>query len=506
MIRTRLARSHGDDGVALVAAMGVALIGILVASLVIAQTITASNDSGRDRLRTTEIHSAEAAIDATMAQLETESPCTIDPQNFGNGTQATDVTIDIQYFNDASTTPIACPVGGTPAASPNRATVRATSVGERDSVGLNPERTLEASLALEPRNGLSADAAIFSAAKITVGAGFTLSPQLLDQDADVWVDGGDWDCGAGTTINGSLIVPDGAVNFNNAKCHVGGDVWAQNGFTNSGGESDATYAVDRNLTVRSGNLEAGAVLNVGGDILVGGSKLGSKTATAVGSSKYNVGAYAIPDRVPVGMPVINYTPSDWAGFAISDQNNLANLIGSQYTVNPAGMTKLENCEYLGNIKTISGAVQLPSTDTLYDLQGCSGGFQSNQGFEFALNADTVFFVNDFASKGTMRFFSGDGQPHKLWVIVPYSTSTGSITMQIPITINPPIESFWYAPGTVTVQTASSLIGQVYGGDVTINTASDFVFTNVGVPGVDLVSAAQSSSGFVVELLYKREVS
>jgi len=505
MIRTRLTRSQSDEGVALVAAMGVALIGILVASLVIAQTITASNDSGRDRLRTTEIHSAEAAIDATMARLETESPCTIDSLDFGNGTQATDVTIDIQYFNDASTAPIACPVGGTPAASPNRATVRATSVGELDSVGLNPERTLEASLSLEPRNDLSADAAIFSAADITVGSGFTLSPQLLDQDADVWVDGGDWDCGAGSTITGSLIVPDGEVVFKNAKCHVGGDVWAQYGFQNSG-TSDSTYAVDRDLTVRNGDLTAKGDLNVGGDILVGGSKQGAKTATAVGSSKYNVGAAAIRNRVPVGIPQINYTPSDWAGFTIRDQNDLASLIASQYTVNTAGMTKLKNCEYLGNIKTISGAVQLPSTPTLYNLQGCSGGFYTNQGFEFALNADTVFFVKNFQSQGTLRFFSGDGQPHKLWVIAPYSTSTGSITMQIPITINPPIESFWYAPGEVTVQTASSLIGQVYGGDVTINTASDFVYTNVGVPGVDLVSAAQSSSGFVVELLSKREVS
>ena len=118
---------HDDSGIALVSAMGVALIGITVASLVIIQTVVASSDSGRDRLRTSEVHSAEAAIDATMAELEVSTPCgapSFSPLRMGSGSQETQVTVTIQYY-DASGA-ITCNAG-VPARMPSRAVVQATS-------------------------------------------------------------------------------------------------------------------------------------------------------------------------------------------------------------------------------------------------------------------------------------------------------------------------------------------------------------------------------------------
>jgi hypothetical protein len=504
MIRNRLAQASDDRGVALVAAMGVALIGMMVASLVIAQTIMASNDSGRDRLRTTEIHTAEGAIDATMARLETESPCTINPQDIGGGVQETRVTVELFYFDDLSATPIGC-TGGTLDAVPTKATVRATSVGTRDSVGLNPERTLEANLALVPRPEQSEDAAIFSGTDISVGAGFTLSPKVLDSGADVWVDDGDWDCSGGAKLDGSLIVPQGSVKFPNSQCHVGGDVWAQNGFRNNS-TGAGTYSVDGNLTVRSGNLTTDNPLYVGGDILVGGSKVGYHPANAEGTAKYNVGPGAITDIAPVGLPIINYTPSDWAGFQKLNKVDMSNLINAQYPMQSWERSEIDKCNYAGWISSIKGPVKLPATDTVFDMRSCPSGFRTQSGFAFELFADTAIFPNSFTTSNPLTFSSGDGNPHKLWVIVPHATGNGFISNSTPMTIKAPLESFWYAPGRVDINNSSSFIGQVYGGDVTIHTPATFTFTNVGVPNITLGSSATTSSGSYVELLYKREVS
>ncbi|WP_062078877.1 hypothetical protein [Demequina globuliformis] len=507
--RARFAR--GDDGVALVAAMGVALVGIAVAAVVITQTIVAVNDSGRDRLRTTEIHAAEAAIDATMAELEYESPCgapSFSPLTLNADTQATEVTVQIEYYNDDSASPISCS-GGNLTALPNRATVTATAEGLTDSVGLNPVRVMQSSLALEPRTQLSEDAAIFSATDVFVGAGFTLSPQLLDQKADVWIDGGNFNCSGGAKMNGSLIVPDGSVNFSNSACHVGGDLWTQDGATFPSTAS-AKYSVDGNTTVRSGNLENNNPISLGGDVTVGGSKVTAQPLTANGTVRFNVGADSIQNITPVGLPVINYVPSDWTGFVRRDHMDLARRINDQYPLKDWNKPYPEKCEYLGWIGEIKGPVKLPSTPTMYDLQGCrnghGNGFYSASGFGFELYADTVIFANNFKSVNPLTFSSGDGRPHTLWVIVPNSTGSGSINISTPMTVMPPIESFWYAPGDVHIQNSSQFIGQVYGGDVDVHTPATFVYSDVGVPGVDLVSAAQSSSGFVVELLYKREVS
>lgn len=504
MIRTRITQGRDDSGVALVAAMGVALIGMLVASIVIAQTIVAASDSGRDRLRTTEIHSAEGAIDATMALLEIESPCTIDPRDVGAGAQATDVTVEITYYNDESSDPLAC-TGSAPAGLPTRATVRATSVGVQDSMGLNPERTLEANLSLVPKTELSQDAAIFTGSDIAVGAGFTLSPKILEQGADVWVDNGNWDCSGGAELKGSLIVPQGNVRFPNSKCHVGGNLWAQTGFHNDS-TAASTYSVDGNLTVRNGNLSTSNPLYVGGDILVGGSKVGYHPAYAQGSARYDVGAAAIENINPVGLPVINYVASDWAGFQKLTQADLANQINSQYPMQPWERTEIDKCNYAGWIGAIKGPINLPAVDTVFDMRTCPSGFKTESGFGFKLYADTAIFTNSFTTSNPLTFSSGDGKPHKLWVIVPHSTGTGFIKNSTPMTVTSPIESFWYAPGRVDINNSSQFIGQVYGGKLTIHTPATFEFTNVGVPGVDLVSAAKSSSGFIVELLYKREVS
>ncbi len=67
---------RGDDsGSALVVAIAIAVIGIALSTIVVSQAIVVMQDASRDRLRTVEIHAAEAALDATLKSLESTTPC-----------------------------------------------------------------------------------------------------------------------------------------------------------------------------------------------------------------------------------------------------------------------------------------------------------------------------------------------------------------------------------------------------------------------------------------------
>lgn len=498
-MRTLITSLRRDEsGVALVMAMGIALIGIAVAGIVVTMAITASNDSGRDRTRTTEIHSAEGAVDATMAELGYSSPCpkpTFSPITSGNGAQQTQVAVTIAYFDGAGA--ITCSAG-VPSRIPTTAVITATSTSPNKSIGLQPVRKLQAEVKLTPRVTLGQDAAVFSQGNFNTDAAFTLAPAVAGQSADIWVDSGSWNCGGGSSsvqIQGSLYMPAGALTVGGANCRIDGNVWLQNGLTTSG--TGGTQVFGKNLTVRSAGVTLNGDVGVAGNVIVGGAKGGGKDIIAGGTVNYGVGAAAIPNLVPVGLPKVNYVPSDWTakGFVIKDQNDFATAAN----VSPCdSLTK--------DPPTVTLPKPPSSTPTVYNLLGCSGGL-TIQKATIALKADTAIFATSVTVTTKLNIVSGDGADHKLWIIVPYSTGSGSIKANATsLTIDSKISSFWYAPGTIDINPSGSYRGQIYGGTVSIKNGNYFQYDNVGVPGVQLVAAVTYENGYEVALVYKREVS
>jgi len=507
--------ARDDSGIALVVAMGVALIGITVASVVIAQTIIAASDSGRDRLRTTEVHSAEAAIDATMAELEMSSPCgapSFSPITYGAGTQKTKVTVVIDYYSAAVTGKIGC-TGGVLNSLPDRAVVTATSVGTGTGLGIQPQRKVQAELNLTPRVSLSNNAAIYSAANLTTSTGLKLSPALAGQNADVWIDTGSWYCNVPTSITGGLYVPAGTLKFNYG-CYISGDTWVQSGMSLSGAYASPQDTIGGNLTVRDGNLTYNPSNNwhVGGDVTVGGTESSGsgRQLIAGGVKKSGVGAASIPNILPVGIPQIAYKASDWTakGFTPKSKADFVTWMNGQWGLTQSWETGYAaNCDVEGWLKP-GVPLKFPSVSTVWDLRSCPT-FTVNNNITLEFYADTAIFVTSYNSTGTVIFKSGDGLPHHVWIIAPIAGggySPGNIVSSPEMSVQSPLETFWYTPKTLELKSASSIRGQVYGGTVSMSSPVSFEYTDVGVPGVSLVSAAQTSTGFVVELKYKREVS
>ena len=147
LVRAFLARRDTNDaGVALVAAVAVAVIGVAISLIVVSLAISVTRDTARDRLRTLEVHSAESGLDTAMAQLATTSPCpspSWSPATSGSGATATKVTVTIKYFNAAYpdiTNPIPCN-SGVLAEVPTSALITSVAVPTTAAPGIAPKRT-----------------------------------------------------------------------------------------------------------------------------------------------------------------------------------------------------------------------------------------------------------------------------------------------------------------------------------------------------------------------------
>ncbi len=143
-----------DQGIAVVAAIGVAFILMMILTIVVAVTVTTTNNSGRDRLRTASIHSAEGALDSAMAEMERSVPCGApdwSPLTVGHGAQETVVTVAIKYFTDETFgTEVLCS-GGALAGEAKYATITSTATPANAVQGLQPSRTIEARVAVKSR-------------------------------------------------------------------------------------------------------------------------------------------------------------------------------------------------------------------------------------------------------------------------------------------------------------------------------------------------------------------
>lgn len=490
--------SHEDRGVALVMAMGVALIGISVAAIVITLVIVAANDSGRDRLRTTEVHSAEGAVDATMAELEMAAPCPGpsfnplgSPLRYGSGSQATDVTVVIDYYNDSSPDPLPCDDGKLEGV-PNRAVVTATSVGVQEVQGIQPERNVQIEVGLTPNESNGVTAAIFAANSFGYNANLQVVP-AAGGSADVWLDKGNWLCtGAsggkgGVVIDGSLYVPDGTLEIRKG-CDIHGDVWVRNGLTLA---SDTV--IGGSVTVYSGNVTHSG-FTVGSNVLVGGDEVGSGDIVAPGTVEFNANQATIPYYTPGGLPKIEYPTADsilndWTGFVEKD---LEDFNGGDCGVN-------------GTV-TLGGSAASPEKQ-LYDLRGCDP-LDLKSKADLQICEDTALFVSGVKSSSPYKVGSCDGEKHQFWMIVPYTPNTGNMDLNKgSVEFDGNITSFWYAPAGLTMQTHSTFYGKIFGGTLDLKNDGNYNFVDVGVPGVDLAQGtAAQFSGFRVELLSKREVS
>jgi hypothetical protein len=512
-----------DKGSALVAAIGVAIIGLMLSLVVVSVSIVATRDAGRDRVRTVEIHAAESVLDTTVLSLETGAPCTVDPIVVGGGTTAVNVDVTIEY-TDASKNPLTSCASGQIVGTPARAVVTAVATPVVSQPGgIEPERTIVATVDIYPVEQEVTGSAIFSAGSFSTGAGFQMSSVNPTDRARIWIDSGDWTCNTSVIINGDLIVANGTAKLDNATCRVTGEVWARTGF-NSCCTPSTPPSVGGPVTVFNGNLALSNPNRFGSSVSVGGAnpkgQIGTSYAwasTTVGGPvcSNNVGSPcgALPDYTPTGLPVITYAPGDWAGFVVKTPAQFAEeaTIASWTGLTEAQKTTVRSqpCSPPGGKKINKGVINLTTQKTIYDMRGCTFGSASGgAAIQLKVFADTVFFSQSFSGPNGLVVTSGDGQPHTIYFIVPQGetwtpgnigfTDTGS-------QIQEPMSAFMYTPAQLQFPNTANTRGQMYAGSVNVGQGNGvFKFLSVPLPNGYLSTSTEESSGFKVEVVGKHE--
>lgn len=515
-----------DRGSALVAAIGVAVIGMLLATLVIAQSVIANDDSGRDRARTMQVHGAEGAVDQVYALLEAGTPCRWP----ATGTTAvstipdeTRVAATIVYKDAAGTTLTCSATGlsGIPASAFVTATAESTGL---PGTGLSPSRTVQAKLLLTPLTEPGAGAAIYSyQASSSITNDFTLMNGEPDTPADLWINTGNVDCNSNVTIYGRVFVASGNMSMSNA-CRVTSDVRVKTGLTmNQGTINGSAYVYAGNATLN------GTQAHIDGSLLTSGTAVNStNSGGGVAAVRPLVGGSVTTGWTPPGpvalvpLPEVLKKFSDWSGF--STATSMASWLNSEATANGAATwvpfrtgdacsTQISNASW-----SMGGNVRTPVGKTIIDATGCSLGFRA-QNVNFTVRGDLVIFAQSFNFTNVVNFIS-DGGDYKVWIIVPDTVPNGSATcglsgaaasksIEVNSTVDfggPKIQTFLYSPCDITISNNVKLAGQIYGREVKLQNNLKVTFRAVGVPGVALFPAtAVAGAGYVVEVVYKREI-
>ena len=523
--RTRVGGS--ERGTALMAAIAVAIIGMALATVVVSNAISSAASSGRDRARTTDVHSAEGALDVVFSQLEDGTPCAWPTAgSFDALTTPTksSVKATVAYF-DKDNNALTC-AGGVVTGTPTVAVVTATSQATGSATTTaRTKRTMQAKVNLTPNMIPGRGAAIFAANNIMTTNSFTLETSLPDTPVDVWVDTGNVDCNSNVKIDGNLIVVNGTTSISNG-CRVTQNLWSKKKLTVNAAQSAGLTTVGQDTYVSADATIAGGS-KYGRDLIVAGAVSTWAGGPIVGGQyKTGVGTGAIPQYVPTGLPEVNYKPADWTGFANSGDRAAA----YKSWVNTAATTQNhstnwnnttnEQCDIAGESWRLNGPLIGPSVPTVYDTRFCSTTkFEGNTTIK--LNADMVIYANDFYATGNFQVLSGDGQPHKFWVIVPDPDTTpngvaecktvgsnkaGNIKFDSGALAIAPITFFGYTPCTLETNNTTTFYGQLYGGSVILRNAMTMRYVPIGIPGVSFPNTnPTASSGYRVDVVYKREI-
>ncbi len=518
MNRIRRALLASDEGSALVAAVSVAIIGMMLTAVVVAQAVIVTNDAGRDRARTVQVHGAEGAVDHLYGVLETQTPCTWPASGtklVSSAVNETVVSATITYYDDANNA-IAC-ADGVLAATPASAVITATAgSGELAGDGIDPTRTVQAKVLLDPLTEPGAGAAIFSSYAIgTITNNFTLSDDEPDSDADVWIDGGDVDCNSNVSIKGRLFVADGRLAMSN-NCTVEKDVRVKGNLTMHQGRIQGDgYVYSGNATMNGTQARVDGNLTASGSISnsTGGGMTGIVGGTVTPG-------WAPPSQITkVPLPEVTYAPGDWAGYSTATsfaqwlkgeaENNGAQPWVPFRSGDPCG-TQISRPNW-----SMNGPVRSPNGKTIIDARACTNGFRI-QDATLRLRGDLVIFARSFNITNTVNVVSADGNPYTLWLIVPDTNPNGVAEcsgtagkIEVNSTVNfggPTVNTFLYSPCDVSVSNNVSLHGQVYGKSVKLQNNLNVTFRGVGIPGVDLFPEMPvAGAGMEVQVVYKREI-
>jgi hypothetical protein len=357
-----------ERGSALVAVLGVMVVGLLLTTLIASSVVRAFGFSSSTRAAVQSHAAADAGVVAARAGLFIVGNCALQPTP-GQYVATGSLIFTAKVLSDSGS--------GFTAGCPTLTTTRVQiiSKGTAQSSGVagmtaGNTRTVEATFNYLTPGPHPSGPAIDLYAGGTVEANSSLD---LSESGGLLIQNCNLSCAKNNTvINGDLVVK-GNLTFT------------------------GTCSVNGNATV------------TGSAALGSGSILGNLSASSVSPNPPGAqvgGIYTQTTVVPVTPPWtdVGYTPSDWLDSS-----------GAAFQVLTAP-TDLSCNLSSGNL----GGTASPGKSVIINMLGCPGGPTASNNTSIALTSDVVIFAQQFnwASVNSLTFGSSNTSVHRLWFITP----------------------------------------------------------------------------------------
>ncbi len=518
-LRATVSGRRGDDGAALVMVLGVLMVTAVVAVTIASASLFATRTTVGTRAAVQARAAAEAGIDVVASQLFGSASTCAGP----TVAQATAPTYSVAISYKSAGYAGTVWTNGCPPADASAVRLVSTGTAASTASGAPAQNTRQVEQ-VWTRNtaGPAFTKAIFGDLSMALNTNMVVnSPAAGANDADVFTNG-DFTCSSAMNVKGDLYVKGNAL-WSSNPCTVAGDVYIEGNFTCPDGTT-----IGGNLYVQ-GNFKstgnAGAPCKVAKDLWAGGTGTTSTlNGTVVGGSFLIKGNYslngnpAVTGAIRVGGAIADGVGAFWSRYPTATQHDggvgtpptipaSADNTFPQLTTTAsqfAGWTPVDwttarrstlTASTDGVCSPYSGSLSKPLTiasNTVLDTRSaCPSGVDFN-GLRVVLYADAVVFVAQYKQAGATEIVSGDGQPHSLYIVNPWtsagstcsSASTGIEFTWGTWTQGPNTKVMLYTAGRASMKLSPgpTIRGQIYACSVAADTGFTLTYDPVGAAG------------------------
>ena len=478
-----LTRLRDDEqGVAMIIAVSVAFVVLMLATVVVAQSIHSLDSSGYDRERLLSVNAAEAGTNEWYAYLQTtpslamsvDAGCSSSTglltlsDTVQSGPSAAAYDAIGTFYGSDGVTQISCATF-TDSTFPSYVKVRSTG-----TINGSPNRTLETFVRLTPNYG-GFGAAILAVNGTTITNNFTISGNS-GNDGDIYILNGDFRVTNGMTLYGNIYVPNGTATLENNSI-IKGNVWSHGTLTL---QNPATIQGD--ALSSTGDITGAGFIN---DDATAAGDVVTATITIGGIVTEGVTMPAVPTQT---FPQITSSTASWiaSGYQLVD-----------YSAN-VGLTKCAKVrDWIKN--TWPGS---PITNALIRIDTTCTFTNSNNDV-FSVKGNLAILSDGGFNLTQQSNWNGTaGSIKNIHFITVYSASCPGTTKDITVSNNTNFNSYtnvsFYTPCKATMSNQNAFSGQVLSKDVSLGNNFKMAYKPVLVPGITGVTGFKQDISYIHE--------
>lgn len=520
-LKTRINQLKIDErGSTLVAVIGIFAVTVVISMVVGSAAINALGFTSATRAGVQSSASAEAGINFAVSQLM-QGECQTTYTDADAAVALGIASVDVEFSVDIKSRPSSSAAWSNECPGNSSSEVRLLATGNATTPGIGDQTRgdLQRIEAVYSYNSAVAAIRPSGSAVYSYSSGTLNDAKILSEGstpASIAIRTGSIDCTTSTVVQGDVIAHNGNIAIQSA-CTVEGSVLASGTVTIHGKVNQDVSSASTSESLISPNARIGGAVSLAGTVNNWGPRcpppnnkwddLGNACAAKKSTGATSVRINLTGADAPTAPDVPEWTdyafiPSDWTDLG--------------YTV-VTWPGDSDHCKIDNRTKSFSYVTALNTylTPVVIDATACSKlVFSSSANLNLALNTDIAFVAKGFNIE-SVTVNSANSTPRQLRFIVPDTASNGvptcsggKIDINSTVKIGNTVSALIYTPCTVRNSTVNWR-GQMIAGNVKFDSNSGLVYSQIGLPGIDLDNSDDSggtaaSPGGLGELVSVRD--